>query len=133
MLRRVAILSLLIAVAACGAGAWAAREMVTAPFIAPGAAEVQVSEIAPGEREITYSMPNPDDGWQSAVARRLSLSGWSVAADRYQWGGTEKTTTIAVYIRTSHIWFLEIRERVELLGDRSTALLRISYTIDSHR
>jgi hypothetical protein len=133
MLRRVAILSLLIAVAVCGAGAWTIREMVTAPFIAPGAAGVQVSEIAPGERQITYTMPNPDDGWQTAVARRLSLSGWSLAADRYQWGGTEKTIVIAAYTRTSRIWFLDIRERVELLGDRSSALLRISYAIDSHR
>ncbi len=133
MLRRAAILSLLITVAACGAGAWAAHELVTAPFIAPGAADVQVSEIGPGERRITYSMPNPDDGWQTAIARRLSLSGWSLAVDRYQWGGTESTTTVAVYARTSHIWFFEIRERAELLGDRSSALIRISYAIDSHR
>jgi hypothetical protein len=129
LLRRFAILGLLITLAACGAGVWAARELVTAPFIAPGAAGVQVSEIAPGERQITYFMPNPDDGWQSAVARRLSLSGWELASDRYQWGGTETITAVAVYVRTSHIWFIEIRERVELLGDRSNALLKISYTI----
>jgi len=133
MFRRIIILTPLILIITCGAGTWTIREMVTAPFIAPGAADVQVSEIAPGERQITYIMPNPDDGWQTAVARRLSLSGWSLAADRYQWGGTEKTIVIAAYIRTSHIWFLDIRERVELLGDRSSALLRISYAIDSHR
>ena len=90
---------------------------------------MQVSEIAPGERWITYVMPNPDTGWQSVVARRLSLSGWSLAADRYQWGGTERTTAVAVYGRTTQIWFLEIRERAELLGDRSNALIKISYTL----
>jgi hypothetical protein len=132
MFRRIIILTPLILIVACGGGAWAVREAVTAPFIAPGAADVHVSEIGPGERHITYSMPNPDDGWQTAIARRLSLSGWSLAVDRYQWGGTETTTTVAVYARTSHIWFFEVRERAELLGDRSSALIRISYAVDSH-
>jgi hypothetical protein len=133
MLRRAAILSLLILVVLCGAGAWAIHEVATAPFVAPGAANVHVSEVAAGQRQITYTMPNPDDGWQTAIARRLSLSGWSLAADRSQWGGTENTTTVAVYARTSHIWFFEIRERVEMLGDRSNALIRVSYAIEARR
>ncbi len=133
MFRRLAILTTLLLIVTCCASAWVVRDLATAPFIAPGAANVQVSEVAPGQRQITYIMPNPDDGWQTAVARRLSLSGWSLAVDRYQWGGTETTTTIAVYARTSHLWFLEIRERVELLGDRSSAKLNISYTVSSRR
>jgi hypothetical protein len=131
MFRRIALLAPLILIVTCCAGAWLVRDFATAPFIAPGAANVQVTEVAPGLRQITYTMPNPDDGWQTAVARRLSLSGWSLAAEHYQWGGTETTTTIAIYARTSHLWFLEIRERVELLGDRSSAELNISYTIGS--
>jgi hypothetical protein len=131
MFRRIALLAPLILIVTCCAGAWLVRDFATAPFIAPGAANVQVTEVAPGLRQITYTMPNPDDGWQTAVARRLSLSGWSLAAEHYQWGGTETTTTIAIYARTSHLWFLEIRERVELLGDRSNAELNISYTIGS--
>ena len=133
MFRRSIILTSLILIFICCAGAWTIRDLATAPFIAPGAANVQVSEIGPGVREISYSMPNPDDGWQTAVARRLSLSGWSLAADRYQWGGTETTTAVAVYMRTSQLWFLEIHERVELLGDRSSALLRISYAISRRK
>jgi hypothetical protein len=131
MFRRFIILIPLILIGTCCAGAWLVRDFATAPFIAPGAANVRVTEVAPGLRQITYTMPNPDDGWQTAVARRLSLSGWSLAAEHYQWGGTETTTTIAIYARTSHLWFLEIRERVELLGDRSSAQLNISYTIGS--
>jgi hypothetical protein len=131
MFRRIALLAPLILIGTCCAGAWLVRDFATAPFIAPGAANVRVTEVAPGLRQITYTMPNPDDGWQTAVARRLSLSGWSLAAEHYQWGGTETTTTIAIYARTSHLWFLEIHERVELLGDRSSAQLNISYTIGS--
>jgi hypothetical protein len=131
MFRRIALLAPLILIGTCCAGAWLVRDFATAPFIAPGAANVRVTEVAPGLRQITYTMPNPDDGWQTAIARRLSLSGWSLAAEHYQWGGTETTTTIAIYARTSHFWFLEIRERVELLGDRSSAQLNISYTIGS--
>jgi hypothetical protein len=128
--RRFAVLSLVLVVVGCVAGLWAARSAVTAPFVAPGAADVVVAEIAPGQREISYVMPNPDDGWQTAVARRLSFSGWQLAADRYQWGGTETITAIAVYARTSQFWFLEVRERAELLGDRSNALIKISYVVD---
>src|SRR5690242_19916934 len=133
MLRRFAVLSLLLAILACGASVLAIRSLATAPFVAPGAADVQVSEVAAGERQITYSMLNPDDGWQTAVARRLSLSDWSLEADRYQWGGTEKITTLAVYARTTRIWFREIRERAELLGDRSNALIKVSYAISTRR
>jgi hypothetical protein len=89
MLRRLAVLSLALVVVGCAAGLWAARGAVTAPFVAPGAAGVEVAEIAPGERQIAYFMPNPDDGWQTAVARRLSRNGWRLAADRYPWGETE--------------------------------------------
>jgi hypothetical protein len=132
MLRRLAVFSPILVVVGCVASLWVARSAVTAPFVAPGAADVAVAEIAPGERQITYFMPNPDDGWQTAIARRLSFSGWRLAADRYQWGGTEKITAIAVYARTSQFWFLEVRERAELLGDRSNALIKISYAVDYH-
>jgi len=133
MLRRIAILSLLFAMAACGAGAWLALRSVTGAFIAPGAANIRVAEIAPGEREITYTMPNPADGWQSAVARRLSLSGWNLETDPRQWGGTETITVLSAYVRTSRFWFFTIRERAELLGDRSSALIRVRYSFTTHR
>ena len=133
MLRRIAILSLLLAVVACGAGAALTLRGVTGAFVAPGAANVRVAEIGPGEREITYVMPNPDDGWQTAIARRLSLSGWSVDADRWQWGGTETTTILATYVRTSRFWIFTIRERADLLGDRSTALIRVSYSFTTRQ
>jgi hypothetical protein len=133
MLRRVIILGLLLAVFACGAGAWLALRSVTGTFVAPGAADVRVTEIAPGERAITYHMPHPEDGWQTAIARRLSLSGWSLDADRWQWGGTETTTILAAYVRISRFWFFTIHERAELLGDRSSALIRVRYSFTTRR
>jgi hypothetical protein len=132
ILRRLAVLSLAVVVVGCAGGLWAARSAVTAPFVAPGAASVVVAEIAPGERQISYVMPNPDDAWQTAVARRLSLGGWRLAAEHYQWGGTETITALAIYARTSRFWFLEVRERAELQGDRSYAFIKISYAIDYH-
>jgi hypothetical protein len=130
MLRRLAVLSLVLVVVGCAAGLWMVRSLVTASFIAPGAAGVEVTEIALGVRQVRYFMPNPDDAWQTAVARRLSLSGWRLAAEHYQWGGTETITALAIYARTSRFWFFEIRERAELLGDRSNALIKISYVVD---
>src|SRR4051794_35540230 len=118
MPRRIAILSLLLAVIACAAGAWLALRGVTETFVAPGAANVRVAEIRPGEREITYTMPNPADGWQTAIARRLSFSGWSLDANPWQWGGTETITVLSAYVRTSSFWIFTLRERAEFRGDR---------------
>src|SRR5262245_50594971 len=133
MLRRIAILSLMLTLIACGASGWLALRGLTGAFIAPGASHVEVAEVGPGLREITYIMPNPDDAWQTAIARRLSLSGWRLDADRWQWGGTETTTVLAAYVRTSRFWIFTIRERAELLGDRSSALIRVSYSFTTRR
>jgi len=73
-------------------------------------------------------MPNPDDGWQTAVGQRLNMGGWRLETDPFQWGGTETITTLAAYVHTSRFWFLTIRERAELYGDRSAALIRVSYS-----
>ena len=128
MLRRIAILTLLLAVVACGAGAWLTIRGVTGAFVAPGAANLKVAEMGPGQREITYTMPNPADGWQTVIARRLSLSGWNLETDPRQWGGTETITVLSTYARTSHFWIFTIRERADLLGDRRSALIRVSYS-----
>ena len=133
MPRRIAILSLLIAVIACAAGTWLAIGRVTAAFVAPGAADIQITEVRAGERLITYRMPNPDDGWQTAIARRLGNSGWQLARDRFQWGGTDEITVLSTYTRISQFWFFTIRERAELLGDRSSARIKVSYTITMRR
>jgi hypothetical protein len=133
MLRRIAILSLLLAVVACVAIVWLTIRGVTGTFVAPGAANVRVAEIRPGEREITYTMPNPADGWQTAIAKRLNLSGWDLETDPRQWGGTETITVLSTYVRTSRFWIFTIRERAELLGDRSSALIRVSYSFTTRR
>jgi hypothetical protein len=127
MLRRIAIVSLILAVLACAAGAWATIRYATSEFIAPGAANVQVSEIAPGQRVITYRMANANDTWQTPVELRLRDSGWELEVDKYQWGRTERINVLATYVRTSEFWFLRIRERAELLGDRTTAMINVSY------
>jgi hypothetical protein len=133
MLRRTAIIILLFAIVACATGAWLAFRSVTSAFVAPGAANVRVIEIRPGQREISYTMPNPADGWQTAVSRRLNQSGWQLETDPFQWGGTETITTLASYVRTSRFGFVTIRERAELLGDRSSALIKVSYTFSTQR
>jgi hypothetical protein len=109
----------------CGAGVWALDGRATALFVAPGAAGVLVQRASLAERVIAYSMPNPDDGWQTAIARRLSASGWSISTDFYQWGDTEKFRPI--YQRVTRIWLWRLCERAELLGDRAHALVRVRY------
>ncbi|MDZ4719549.1 MAG: hypothetical protein SH847_13930, partial [Roseiflexaceae bacterium] len=122
-----AILWLLIILIACGLAGWAIVRRATLTFVAPGAADIRVRDVAPGERTITYQMPNPSDGWQTVIARRLSVSGWTLATDYYQWGDTEKYKTI--YVRNSQIWLLHMCERAELLGDRSNAVINLRYRV----
>lgn len=117
----------LVLLLACGAGAWAVVRGVTDAFIAPGAADVRVSQVGLSQRVISYRMPHPEDGWQTAIVRRLNLSGWSLVTDFYQWGDTEKYTP--VYQRKSQLWFLKICERAQLVGDRNHAIINVSYRV----
>lgn len=133
MSRRIAVLIVLMVLFACAAGAWFVVRASSDQFVAPGAAHVRVTEIGPGRREISYTMPNPADGWQSVVARRLDRSGWNLATDPRQWGGTENITVLSAYVRVSHIWFFTVRERAELFGDRSSATIRVSYSLSTQR
>jgi hypothetical protein len=129
---RIAIVIVLLILALAGVGVWASARALTAPFVAQGAAEVQIQNNGFGERVITYRMPNPDDGWQTYVARGLASNGWRLTRDGMQWGGTETIRSLGTYTRTTQLWFVTIRERAELQGDRSTARITVYYVIALH-
>ena len=130
---RITIIGLLILLVACGAGVWIVQRASAAPFIAPGAADVRVTYNRFGEQTITYSMPNPDDAWQTSVARRLSKSGWDQVPDVYHWGRTETITTLAVYTRTRHLWFVTIDDEAAFMGSRSSARIVVRSQVKMNR
>ena len=125
--RKLALGLILAQLLGCGGGVWLGLRLVESPFLAPGAANVQISDLAPGERLIEYQMPNPDDAWYTTIARRLANSGWRLPDARNHWGDTENYVTR--YTRDTSLWLLVIHERAELLGDRSNAHIRVSYRL----
>ncbi len=118
----------LILTLAC-VGVWASVRALTTPFIAPSAADVQIQNNGFGEQVITYRMPNPDDGWQTYVARGLASNGWRLTRDGFQWGGTETIVSLGTYTKTTQLWFITIRKRAELQGDRSEARIIVQYVV----
>lgn len=126
---RIAIVIVLLVLALTGAGVWASIRALTSPFVAPNAADVQVQNNGFGERVIMYRMPNPDDGWQTYVARGLASNGWRLTRDGTQWGGTETIVSLGTYTKTTQFWFVTIHERAELQGDRSTARVTVQYAV----
>ncbi|MBC8077931.1 MAG: hypothetical protein H7Y32_17775 [Chloroflexales bacterium] len=124
--RKLTLTLILALTLACGGG-WLGLGLIASPFLAPGAADVQVTDIAPGERLIVYRMPNPDAAWYTTIARRLANSGWRLPDSRNQWGDTENYVTR--YTRNTSIWLLKLHERAELLGDRSNAHIRVTYRL----
>jgi hypothetical protein len=126
--RIASMIGLLLLILAC-VGVWASVRALTSPFIAPGAADVQIRDNAFGERVITYRMPNPDDGWQTSVARRLAANGWNLTRDGTQWGGTETIVSLGTYTKTTQFWFLSFYERAEFQGDRSEARILVQYVV----
>jgi hypothetical protein len=131
MLARIGVVAVLCALLACGAGSWALVQPGSSPFVAPGALAVQVEELGVGTRRISYTMANPDDGWQTRVALRLRHDGWDLEDTRYVWGDTERYRP--AYTRTLRVWLLRISERAELLGDRAVASIVVRRSIRLER
>jgi hypothetical protein len=128
---RIVIVGTLLVLLACGAGAWMLIQPGSNSLVAPGATAVQIDELGVGMRRISYTMANPDDGWQTLVASRLRHDGWDLEDSRYVWGDTERYRP--AYTRTLRLWLLRISERAELLGDRATASIVIYRSIGLER
>ncbi len=115
----IALVGLLLAL--LGYGGWGAAQGDSSPLVVGGAADLQIEDRRLGERVISYRMPRPEDGWVSAVGRRLKLSGWLLDTASYEWGNTERF--VPVYVREQSILNLRISDRVELRGDRERAVI----------
>jgi hypothetical protein len=128
LIRRILPLALVLLVGACTAVGWLALRQRDAQFIAPGAYDLQVVQAGVGGRVIRYRMAQPELGWASTIARRLSLSGWSITFDRYAWGDT--ANYVPTYTRTSQFWLVRVRERAELRGARDAAEITVTVRVD---
>ena len=127
MLVRAALVGAALLLAALGGGAWLLVQPPAAPFVAPGASELRVTDTAPGRRQIAYRMARPEDGWQTLVVRALRRGGWEIKGDRYAWGDTERY--VPTYTRHTRLWFIRMDEEAQLLGSRERALISVERRI----
>jgi hypothetical protein len=99
MKRTLALIGVVLVVGSCAAGAWRAADPPLAPFLLPGATNIQVVEIGMGERQITYRSPAPPYDWYFTLARQLEDQGWTL---RNRWRPDGPTPT---YDPLVPLWF----------------------------
>lgn len=71
MKRILGLIGILLALGACVAGSWLAIRPPLAPFLAPGATEIQVVTVSISEQQISYHVSGPPYAWYWAVAHSL--------------------------------------------------------------
>jgi hypothetical protein len=94
MARTLAVLGLLVVLAPCGAGAWAAMRAPLAPFLVDGAGDLRVAALAWNEWQINYSAP---PSWYTTVIEQLEDQGWS-STDRAEYAPLSR-----VYMRATRL------------------------------
>ena len=124
IVRAVAIAALLLAIAGCAAGAWLASRPPLAPFLVPGATDVEVTELGFGRRVISYNAPGSHYEWYFTVTRNLETSRW-LPPDR--WGLARQLNT---YTRVSPLWFGYLWEQADLHGEPSRARIIVGRWLD---
>jgi hypothetical protein len=125
LVRVAAVLAALLVVGVAGA-AWLLVQPSSSLFVVAGAAQVRVAEVAVGEREISYQMTRPEDGWQTLLVRELRHSGWVIKRGE-PWGDTERF--VPTYTRTAQVWFVRLHEEAQLLGSREYAVIKVTRRI----
>ena len=121
--KAILILIATLAATSCGAGIWFAAQPQTGMFLVPGAVDVLVTDLGPGQRLITYRMQQPEVGWNSTLARRLKDSGWIPPDAFYEWGSTQ--TNNNVYTRRVSFLGVELWEQARLEGNPREARITV--------
>src|SRR5262245_8081170 len=78
MKRVLGLMSILLALGACVGGSWLAVRPPLAPFLAPGATEIQVVNVSTWERQISYHIPGRPYAWYWATAHSLGEQQWTL-------------------------------------------------------
>jgi len=101
--RIVAVFGILVTLAACGIGGWAAARPSLALFVVPGATNIQVVMLRWGEWQINYDAPGSPTTWYSDVAAQLEAHHWS-SLDRAEYGALSRTYSRVVPLGFGELW-----------------------------
>jgi hypothetical protein len=77
MRRVVGLIAIILTIGATGALAWLVLRPPVGVFLAPGAAEIQVTNLRMGEQHISYRCPGPPYAWYWATIRMIEAQRWA--------------------------------------------------------
>ena len=103
MARIFALLSLLLALAACSVGGWSIAHPPVALFVVPGATDLQVASLGWNEWQIRYRAPGSPTTWYTDVAHQLEEQHWS-SMDRVEYGSLTRTYSRVVSFEFGELW-----------------------------
>jgi hypothetical protein len=78
MKRAFGLIGILLSLGACVAGSWLAICPPLAPFLAPGATEIQVTNVSIWEQHISYRAPGPPYAWYWATIHTIEEQQWTL-------------------------------------------------------
>ena len=78
MKRVVGLIAIILVSGACGALSWLALRPPAAAFLAPGASEIQVTNVSIGEQHISYRAPGRPYAWYWATIHTVEAQLWTL-------------------------------------------------------
>ena len=77
MKRIFGLIVIILVSGACSAGSWLALRPPVAAFLAPGATEIQVTNVSIGEQHISYRLPGSPYAWYWATIHTIEAQLWT--------------------------------------------------------
>lgn len=112
-LARVSFVVALIVVTAALYGLWTTTRRPGAPFVRPGATDIEITTLRAREWQISYQAQGAPGAWYADVARHLEHDGWQSS------GRPEYAPLSRSYTRATSFGIVEAREWVFVYLDLS--------------
>jgi hypothetical protein len=78
MKRVFGLIGILLSLGACVVGSWLAMRLPLAPFLAPGARNIQAVNESIWEQQISYQVAGPPFAWYWGLTRALEEQQWTL-------------------------------------------------------
>lgn len=130
MKRAIGLIGILLGLGTCVAGSWLALRPPLAPFLAPGARDIQVVTVSIWEQQINYRAAGPPFSWYWAMAQSLEEQQWTLRTPVRPDLGSNYNPIIA--LRFERISFGVLVDEVVVQPDQrnpSVARIRVSRRI----
>jgi hypothetical protein len=101
--RIAAVVCVLITLVVGGGGGWIVARPSLAPFLAPGATNVQMVPLGWGTWQLSYDVSGSPTTWYTDIPYQLEAQHWS-SIDRVEYGAMARTYNRTVSLRVCELW-----------------------------